>query len=104
MFPRGMIPQPAPASRKLPGLEIIWLETASGKVESWLLRPVSGRPAGPVPAVIFGHGNGELIDFWPDELMQFTRLGMALLLVELWRGNPMGTTKLAGCLMLLKLG
>jgi fermentation-respiration switch protein FrsA (DUF1100 family) len=82
MFPRGMIPQPAAASRKLPGLEIIWLETESGKVESWLLTPASGSAAGPIPAVIFGHGNGELIDFWPDELMRFTRLGMALLLVE----------------------
>jgi fermentation-respiration switch protein FrsA (DUF1100 family) len=82
MFPRGMIPQPAPTSRNLPGLEIIWLETASGKVESWLLRPVSGSTVRPIPAIIFGHGNGELIDFWPDELMRFTRLGMALLLVE----------------------
>ena len=82
MFPRGMIPQPAPTARKLPGLEIIWLETESGKVESWLLTPASGSAAGPIPAVIFGHGNGELIDFWPDELMRFTRLGLALLLVE----------------------
>ena len=63
MFPRGMIPQPAAASRKLPGLEIIWLETESGKVESWLLTPASGSAAGPIPAVIFGHGNGELIDY-----------------------------------------
>ena len=82
MFPRGMIPQPAPVSRKIPGLEIIWLETAAGRVESWLLTPLPGRSAGSIPAVIFGHGNGELIDFWPDELKGFTRLGMALLLVE----------------------
>jgi len=27
MFPRGMIPQPAPSAQKLPGLEKIWLET-----------------------------------------------------------------------------
>jgi fermentation-respiration switch protein FrsA (DUF1100 family) len=32
--------------------------------------------------VIFGHGNGEKIDFWPEELEGFTRLGIALLLVE----------------------
>jgi pimeloyl-ACP methyl ester carboxylesterase len=82
MFPRGMIPQPASSVRKLPGLEIIWLETEFGRVESWLLRPDSGSTARPVPAVIFGHGNGELIDFWPDELMRFTRLNLALLLVE----------------------
>jgi pimeloyl-ACP methyl ester carboxylesterase len=82
MFPRGMIPQPTPSGQKLPGLEKIWLETDSGKIESWLLPPVSGSAAGPVPAVIFGHGNGEIIDFWPDELQGFTRLGIAVLLVE----------------------
>ncbi len=82
MFPRGMIPQPAPSVHKIPGLEKIWLETESGKVESWLLPPVSGSGAGPAPAVIFGHGNGELIDFWPDDLKGFTRLGIAVLLVE----------------------
>ena len=82
MFPRGMIPQPAPSAQKIPGLEKIWLETESGKVESWLLPPVSGSVTGPAPAVIFGHGNGELIDFWPDDLERFTQLGIALLLVE----------------------
>ena len=82
MFPRGLIPEPAASAPQLPGLEVLWIETESGKVESWLIRPVSDSPEGPVPAVIFGHGNGELIDFWPDELMGFTRLGMALLLVE----------------------
>ena len=44
--------------------------------------PVSDRTAGRTPAVIFGHGNGELIDFWPDELKRFTQMGIALLLVE----------------------
>jgi fermentation-respiration switch protein FrsA (DUF1100 family) len=82
MFPRGMIPQPSPSAPKWPGLEIIWLETESGQVESWLLPPVPGSAAGPAPAVIFGHGNGELIDFWPDDLAGFCRLGIAVLLVE----------------------
>jgi fermentation-respiration switch protein FrsA (DUF1100 family) len=82
MFPRGMIPQPPPSAQKSPGLEPIWLKTESGKVESWLLAPVPGSAAGPAPAVIFGHGNGELIDFWPDDLKGFGRLGMAVLLVE----------------------
>lgn len=82
MFPRGMIAQPAPSSDKIPGLTKIWLETEAGKVESWLLPPVSGTASGPAPAVIFGHGNGELIDFWPDDLRGFARLGLAVLLVE----------------------
>jgi len=82
MFPRGMIPQPPPFAPKLPGLQKIWLETESGQVESWLLPPAAGSAAGPAPAVIFGHGNGELINFWPDDLAGFGRLGMAVLLVE----------------------
>ena len=82
MFPRGMIPQPSASVHKIPGLETIWLDTEFGKIESWLLLPVSGNTAEPVPVVIFGHGNGELIDFWPDELKLFSRFGMALLLVE----------------------
>jgi len=82
MFPRSMIPQPVPSDYKIPGLEKIWLETAAGNVELWLLPPVSGSAAGPAPALIFGHGNGELIDFWPEELKGFTRLGIAVLLVE----------------------
>ena len=82
MFPRGMIPQPPPSAPKIPGLETIWLKIGTGKVESWLLRPMAGNVAGPWPAVIFGHGNGELIDYWPAELGRFTQLGMAVLLVE----------------------
>lgn len=82
MFPRGMIPQPTPAAQKLPGLEKIWLKTDSGKIESWLLPPASGSAAGPAAAVIFGHGNGELIDFWPDDLKGFGQRGLAVLLVE----------------------
>ena len=68
MFPRGMIAPPSSSAQKLPGMEKIWLRTDAGKVESWLLPPVPGSAAGPAPAVIFGHGNGELIDFWPDDL------------------------------------
>jgi pimeloyl-ACP methyl ester carboxylesterase len=82
MFPRGMIPQSTPTTQKIPGLEKFWVDTEFGKVEAWFMPPVSTRIAGPVPAVIFGHGNGELIDFWPDELSRFTQLGLALLLVE----------------------
>ncbi len=32
--------------------------------------------------MIFAHGNGELIDFWLQELQTFNRLGMGALLVE----------------------
>jgi len=81
LFPRGMIPAPPQDAGKLPGLEQIWLETSSGKVESWFL-PAAGPQKRPSPAVIFAHGNGELIDFWPEELAPFSPMGIAILLVE----------------------
>jgi fermentation-respiration switch protein FrsA (DUF1100 family) len=82
MFPRYMIPTPSASVQNIPGLEKIWLETKFGKVESWLFSPASATPSRPAPAVIFAHGNGELIDYWPQELKSFTHLGIALLLVE----------------------
>ena len=32
--------------------------------------------------MIFAHGNGELIDFWPQRLQEFTQFGLGVLLVE----------------------
>jgi len=82
MFPRNQIPQPVQSQPEIGGLEKIWLAIDGGKVEAWFLPPVDAPAKTPAPAVIFGHGNGELIDFWPEELERFTRLGIALLLVE----------------------
>ncbi len=81
LFPRGMIPAPPPVDLAALGIERIWLETGFGKVEAWYVPPAAGGPA-PCPAVIFAHGNGELIDFWPPELKRFSQMGMGLLLVE----------------------
>jgi len=64
------------------GIEKTFLQTGSGKVEAWYMPPVSGLAGNPAPAVIFAHGNGELIDFWPEELRDFTKLGVGVLLVE----------------------
>lgn len=82
LFPRYVIEEPEGTAEGIPGLEKIWLDTAFGKVESWFLPAVPSRNAGPAPAVIFAHGNAELIDFWPEELKQFTHLGIGVLLVE----------------------
>ena len=81
MFPRGMIPSPSPDAGKVPGREQIWLDTSYGKVEAWYLPPPRHLQR-PGPAVIFAHGNGELIDFWPDELAPFRQMGIGVLLVE----------------------
>lgn len=83
LFPRSLIgTPPAVDEMNIPGLEKIWIDTSYGKVETWFMPPVTGHEAGPAPAVIFAHGNAELIDFWPDELKKFTNLGIGVLLVE----------------------
>ena len=82
VFPRYQIPQPAQDEQPIDGLEKFWLDTDSGKVEAWFIPPDNFQTATPAPAVIFGHGNGELIDFWPGELRKFNRLGVAVMMVE----------------------
>jgi len=60
--------------------ERLWLETPGGRVEAWLL-PAAVR-AEPGPLVLYAHGNGELIDHWPDEFGPLRSLGISVLLVE----------------------
>ena len=43
-----------------------------------LMLPEKGAGTRKVPVVIFAHGNAERIDFWPQELKPFTRLGVGL--------------------------
>ncbi len=81
MFPSGLIEVPQ-ENPDLPGLEQIWLDTRFGKIETWFLPPAAKSGSEPAPAVIFAHGNGELIDFWPQELQKFNRIGIGVLLVE----------------------
>ena len=82
LFPRGMIGAPPGPPPKIKGMETLWLNTKAGKVESWYLPPVQKSDDRAVPVVIFAHGNGELIDFWPQELNRFNEMGIGLLLVE----------------------
>ena len=81
LFPRSAIQPPMHSGSKIE-LEKIQLNVGFGNVEAWYIPPTAGSSNAPSPAVIFGHGNGELIDFWPDTLRGFSRLGIALLLVE----------------------
>jgi pimeloyl-ACP methyl ester carboxylesterase len=71
-------PEPAPA----PGLERSVLKTPLGDVETLFL-PADPSPVGkPEPAVVFGHGNGEVVDYWVNELDGFRNRGIGVLLVE----------------------
>ena len=82
LFPRYQIPSAPDSADAVPGLEKFWLNTEYGKIEAWFLPPLSGGDTLPAPAVIFGHGNAELIDFWPQTLNPFNQMGIGLLLVE----------------------
>jgi len=59
----------------------VWLPTSFGKVEAWYLPPRAAS-ATSAPLLIFTHGNGELIDFWPSEFEPPREWGMGVLLVE----------------------
>jgi len=87
IFPRSHIPYSSGAEKADPGIEKIWLTTHSGNFETWFMPPLNTNLskralAKPAPAVIFGHGNAELIDFCPEELKVFTRIGIGVLLIE----------------------
>lgn len=82
LYPRSLIPSPSFSEQNIPGLEKLWVLTESGKIEVWFIPAATGQEGRPSPAVIFGHGNGEIIDFWPAELKHFSELGIGLLLVE----------------------
>ena len=84
LFPRKQIPHPPEGvtDAHTGDFEKIWLKTDDGKIEAWFLPPVNGPSEVPAPVVIFGHGNAGLIDFWPEALNNFTRMGIGLLLVE----------------------
>ena len=60
-----------------PDVEVLDLDG----VEAWLAGPLGNRE-GPAPAVIFSHGNGELIDHWLAPMRTLRERGVAVLLVE----------------------
>jgi pimeloyl-ACP methyl ester carboxylesterase len=59
----------------------IWLSIPNAEVEAWYLPPF-GVKREPAPLLIFFHGNGELIDYWPREFTEPRGLGFGVLLVE----------------------
>jgi len=81
LFPRYLVETPG-QNENIPFVEKIWIETGTGKIEAWFLPPDPVNKTTPAPAVIFAHGNGELIDFWPHELKKFNGFGVGVLLVE----------------------
>ena len=85
LFPRHLAAPLVTAGQGVEGLERWWLDTPEGRVEAWWIPAAGASPEDPRPAVIFCHGNAELIDYWPEELSGYRRLGIGLLLPE-YRG------------------
>lgn len=84
IFPRQYA-VPVPEAARTPGLERWTVDNDEGAVEVWFL-PGEGVDADqPGPAVVFAHGNAELIDHWPTALAPYRALGVSVLLPE-YRG------------------
>ena len=79
LFPSHLVQLRAQASLPADG-EHWWLDTEQGRVEAWFLpaQQVSAR----APLLVFAHGNGELIDDWPELLRPYRAQGLNVLLPE----------------------
>jgi fermentation-respiration switch protein FrsA (DUF1100 family) len=78
---RGIKVDPEPP-RSSSELSVSMLNVDSGKVESWFLPAIRSLAGGRNPALIFFHGNGEVIDFLPSQVTELRKQGIHVLLVE----------------------
>ena len=77
---------PHNVSLSLPEEATLWTrDTGDGVVEAWLLPGDGATAENPGPAVVFCHGNGELINIWTHEMRWYTSRGYTVLLPE-YRG------------------
>lgn len=72
--PSGAPPRPHDARQ-------VWVSTPAGQVEAWYLRPFDALSR-PAPLILFAHGNGEIIDYWPDAFDPPRQWGYGVLLLE----------------------
>jgi pimeloyl-ACP methyl ester carboxylesterase len=64
------------------GADLFHISTTDANVEALFLPAAADANATRQPAVIFAHGNGEVIDYWVSALRGFQERGVAVLLVE----------------------
>jgi len=87
-FTQGSIIYPGVKNRVDPvppqtqGSEVLKISTSEGNVEALFLPATAGADAISKPVVIFGHGNGEVIDYWITAFHGFRERGIGVLLVE----------------------
>ncbi len=63
-------------------LERWQIDMPIGEVEALFLPATTVANGLPQPALIFAHGNGEVVDFWVSSFDKFRERGIAVLLVE----------------------
>ncbi|HEY6876943.1 MAG TPA: alpha/beta hydrolase [Polyangiales bacterium] len=80
LFPSHLVPRPPADAHLGCAAEQSWLPDA--KVEVWFLPGRGVTAATPGPLLVFAHGNGELIDDWPQLLAPYRELGLSVLLPE----------------------
>lgn len=88
VFPRCSINETPFREDRHPGLRQVWISTPQGKVEAWFVPAkthASDKGTGRKPAVIFAHGNAELIDHADEIVRGYTSLGVHVMLCE-YRG------------------
>ena len=64
------------------GIVPVTVVTAAGNGEAWFMPPLKRKQGERRPLVIFFHGNGEVIDYLPEQAEGFRALGMGVLLAE----------------------
>ncbi len=79
LFPRHMLRAAGPLKPADPW-QLLSIPLPDGPVQALLALPADTRR--PSPLVVFAHGNGELIDFWPPLLQPLVEKGVGVLLVE----------------------
>ncbi len=85
IFPRHMTPPPLPAPPNKDTVSIRLDIEGGGQVEAWFIPAPTATPQQPGPAVIFFHGNGEIIDYLDDIIEPYRAMGCSVLLPE-YRG------------------
>ncbi len=80
IFPALFVGSPQFPSPSTP-MERLWVDIPGARVEGWLLLSPTAEGKRK-PLVLFAHGNGELIDIWPETFQSLTRRGLHVLLVE----------------------
>ena len=82
--PRDPLPRPL-TGRMAEAITIVPIETPEGYNEAWFVPAPGASVENPAPAVMFFHGNAEVIDYQDHIVEGYHRLGVSVMLPE-YRG------------------